>query len=494
MNFTYKTDKFDNLIKPATVVFIAADEVRTADKNFRPVASLVQPHLDSGLIKAGKEGVTPIYQGDSGWLLLVGLEKITRDSILEAAAKAAKKLQDLGVNKGNVVVPNLPLDKTAVIESLQLGFSLALTPRPTFKSEKENKPELLSEVALIDPDSSISQEAALAVMEKARIVAGAQLRARYLTDKPANLLYPEVFADEIAGLAAEFGLKAVVWDSEKLTLEGAGGVLSVGQGSSHPPRMVILEYQSPEADLTTGPTALVGKGVTFDSGGLCLKPPENMSQMKTDMAGAAAVVSTVLAAAELKLPVHLVGITPLVENLPGDTAFRPGDIIKTLSGKTVEIMNTDAEGRIILADALTLAHEYHPSRIIDLATLTGACIVALGEELAGLFCDNPALTEELTLAASRAAEEYWPLPLYQPYDEKLKSDLADFRGSATRSGGAILGALFLKRFIKPSLPWAHLDIVGTARNSSSKASCPEGATGFGVRTLLKLLDPGSEPK
>jgi leucyl aminopeptidase len=277
----------------------------------------------------------------------------------------------------------------------------------------------------------------------------------------------------------------MIWDEVKAAEEGAGGLVAVGMGSVHPPRMVILDYpgRSGSKDLT----ALVGKGVTFDSGGLCLKPAENMSAMKTDMSGAAIVLSVLAAAAQLKLPQRLVALLPLAENMPGGSSYRPGDIITTLSGQTVEVVNTDAEGRLILADALTLAQKYKPARIIDIATLTGACQVALGDGCAGLFSNDQELSNALISSGRNMGESFWPLPLLNDYEENLKSDLADFRQAASRAGGAIHAALFLRRFIKKTVPWAHLDIAGTARRSRKVPSGPEGASGFGARTLIKYL-------
>jgi leucyl aminopeptidase len=232
---------------------------------------------------------------------------------------------------------------------------------------------------------------------------------------------------------------------------------------------------------------LVGKGVTFDSGGLCLKSGESMGQMKTDMAGAAAVMAVMEALPTLKIPNKVVGILPLAENMPGQKAYRPGDVVSTLSGQTVEIINTDAEGRLILADALTLAQRYQPDYLIDIATLTGACRVALGERCAGLFSDSEFLRGALLRASLLVGESYWPMPLLDDYDEDLNSDLADFKQAVGQAGGAILAALFLRRFIKSNVAWAHLDICGTARKNQKSPSGTEGGSGYGVTTILKFI-------
>jgi leucyl aminopeptidase len=263
-----------------------------------------------------------------------------------------------------------------------------------------------------------------------------------------------------------------------------GAFAAVAQGSDRPGRIVILEYRG--AAKNQKPVALVGKGVTFDSGGLCIKPADGMKNMKTDMSGAAAVIAAVCAAARLELKVNVVAVAPLVENMPSGTAYHPGDVLKTLSGQTVEVINTDAEGRLILADALTLAAERKPRVIVDLATLTGACVVALGGACAGLFATNEKLRDQLMYAARHAGERLWPLPLIDEYFEDMKSETADFKHTAGREGGAIIAALFLKQFVG-DVPWAHLDIAGPARNEKDLPDAPKGGTGFGVRVLIEYL-------
>jgi leucyl aminopeptidase len=493
MKLHYKQEKVKGLVKPATVIFITSDPDKVeSNRELEPFSDLYLPLLASQAFKVGKEQILPLYQGQDSWLLLVGPKDMTVSGFLEATAAATEKILDLGVKEATFIVPSFPLEHDQVLESMALGLTLALEHRLNYKLRPEDQSRKLKNIVFLDDDRKIGLKAAQECLDRAQTVAKAQLRARALVDRPANLLYPELLAQEAKSLSDTFGLTATIWDEKRLAREGAGAILAVGSGSSHPPRIVILEYQGPGVKAKERPTALVGKGITFDSGGLCLKPPENMSQMKTDMAGAAAVLSTICAASELKMPISLVAVLPLAENLPSGSAFRPGDIVNSLSNQSIEIMNTDAEGRLILADALTLAQNYKPYQIIDLATLTGACLVALGESCAGLFSNNGQLASQIFQAGLSTAEDLWPMPLFEAYDEKLKSDLADFKESATRAGGAIIGALFLKRFIKDDLPWAHLDIVGTARNSKKKASCPEGATGFGVRTLLKLLSPVSK--
>ncbi len=279
-------------------------------------------------------------------------------------------------------------------------------------------------------------------------------------------------------------------DEEALAAEGMGALLAVGQGSARPPRLVALEH-APKGHEQDKPLILVGKGITFDSGGISLKPAANMQQMKCDMTGAAAVLAAIAALAEEDAPRRVIGLLACAENMPGGTATRPGDVVRAASGDTVEITNTDAEGRLALCDALAYAQkQWTPAAIIDMATLTGACAVALGTELAGLFCDDEDLAERISAAGGVGGENYWRLPLWQPYAEQLKSEVADICHTGPREGGAINAALFLRHFVREGVRWAHLDIAGVDWNAKKTPLCPVGASGFGARTLLELARGG----
>jgi len=258
----------------------------------------------------------------------------------------------------------------------------------------------------------------------------------------------------------------------------------VARGSGEAPKFIIVNYQGAESSLP--PIVLVGKALTFDSGGISLKPAEKMDEMKSDMAGGAAVLGAITAAADLGLRVNLVGLIPATENMPGGRACKPGDILRSMSGRTIEVVNTDAEGRLILADALHYASKYHPAAIIDLATLTGACIVALGERVAGLMGTDDKLKERIKKAAAKTGELVWELPLWEHYHEQIKSDIADFKNSAGRNGGAVTAAAFLSKFAG-TYPWVHLDIAGPAWVTKETPYCPKGASGVGVRLLLQFL-------
>ncbi len=281
-------------------------------------------------------------------------------------------------------------------------------------------------------------------------------------------------------------------DEEDIRAARLGGLLAVNKGSAHPPRLVKLTYE-PAADLnpsTEGPTetvALVGKGITFDSGGLSIKGSEPMIGMKMDMGGAAAVIAAMCALPALEVPVRVVSFTPMTDNMTGPDAQRPGDVYTARNGTTVEVLNTDAEGRLVLGEALVLASEEEPAAIIDLATLTGACVVALGEKIAGLMSNDEDLRTRIASASQQAGERMWPLPLPDDYAKGLESDVADIKNIGTRYGGTLTAGLFLQRFVAPGIPWAHLDIAGPAMGQNEDGANPKGGTGFGVRTLCQFL-------
>ncbi|MDR2339001.1 MAG: leucyl aminopeptidase [Deltaproteobacteria bacterium] len=492
MNVKYKVDHMNGPEKPGTVLFLHQDagflDQRTELSSFRRI---IQPLLSSESFKGEfKEGVNIIQPADENCLILVGLGKkdeLTEGRLSEATALGVSMARRLNLREVTLAIPPLEnIDPRATLGLMVLGSKLGAHKRTTFKTDPGPSDEHdLKTVTLCQIGSKDPLEKAQQVVNRATVMAEAQLEARRLADLPGNLLFPLDFAEEAKRVALKHKLRITVWEEDKLALEGAWSILAVGQGSSHPPAVVIVEYfgRSPNRE----PIALVGKGVTFDSGGLCLKPSENMGSMKSDMSGAAVVLSVIAAAAEMRLPQHLVGVMPMAENMPGGKAFRPGDIVKTLSGQTVEVINTDAEGRMLLCDALGIAQKYKPSEIIDIATLTGACVVALGDRVAGLFTESDRLHTAIVDAGRSVGEYFWRLPLFSEYDDNLKSDLADLRHMSGRPAGALHAALFLRRFVKPKFPWVHLDIAGTARRSKASAGYPEGATGFGVRTLLKYL-------
>jgi leucyl aminopeptidase len=296
-------------------------------------------------------------------------------------------------------------------------------------------------------------------------------------------------AHQAMELGQRAGLKVKVWEKQQLIEEGFGGILAVGGGSANDPRFIVMEYGEAAGDHAEGkPTiCLVGKGLTFDSGGLSLKPADAMETMKSDMGGAAAVFGALQAVAELKLPLHVVGLVSSAENMPSATAYRPGDVIKTLSGKTVEVLNTDAEGRIILADALFYAQRYNPAAIIELSTLTGAVIIALGAHATGMMGTDQALMDKITQAGEASGERVWPLPLWDEYHDMIKSEIADIKNIGGRAAGSITAGAFLAAFVG-DYPFVHLDIAGTAWvDRPAKPYETHGGTGVGVRLLAEYL-------
>ena len=356
-----------------------------------------------------------------------------------------------------------------------------------YKSDKKNLKELN---VLFYADNSKKLKSALV---KAEIVMDGVRFARDLANEPAIKLTPAELADTIRIIIGKLGVKVKIFDEKEITRRKMGGLLSVGMGSENPPRFIIMEYKG-KSNGKKKKVALVGKGVTFDSGGISIKPAQNMGYMKADMAGAAVVAGVVLAAVKAKLPVDIIGIIPAAENMLSGKSMRPGDIVKTSSGKTIEIDNTDAEGRMILADALHYASQVKPDIIIDLATLTGACVVALGEFVAGLFTKDQKLSDTLFNLGMQTYDRLWPLPMWDDYHKQNESDVADVKNSGGRWGGATTAAKFLENFVDKKIPWVHLDIAGPSILNNSSNYSKKYMTGFGVRLLFAFLQINSRRK
>jgi leucyl aminopeptidase len=327
-----------------------------------------------------------------------------------------------------------------------------------------------------------------AAVNRAAVLADAQSYARDLVNLPPNRLFPQSFAESVKERAASASAKVSVkvLDEKALAKGGFGGIIGVGQGSANPPRIVQLSWSPARAKASI---ALVGKGITFDSGGLCIKPPASMLTMKSDMAGAAAVAATVFAAAELGVPVSVTGYLCLAENMPSGTAQRPGDVVVMRDGTTVEIIDTDAEGRMVLGDGLCLASESKPDAIVDIATLTGAQMVALGARVAAIMANDDAFRDTVRAAADGAGEAAWPMPLPTDLRSQLDSAVADLAHKGERWGGMLTAGLFLQEFVGEGIPWAHIDIAGPSFNEGGAwGHTPKGGTGYGVATLLSLAE------
>jgi len=367
---------------------------------------------------------------------------------------------------------SVPIEGAA--EAVGLGFALGAYTFMRHKSEP--KPSLISTLVLLGAD-----EAAVGEALRGQTIATGVGLARDLVNTPSMEKAPEALAQIAREIAERVGLRIRVLDESEIAAERLGGLLGVSLGATNPPRLVELRYEPEQAKAFV---AFVGKGIVFDSGGLSIKAAEGMETMKTDMAGAAAVFGAMQVIAELGLPVKVLGIAPLTENMPGGSAMRPGDVLEIRNGKTIEVLNTDAEGRLVLADGLSLAVEERPDLVIDVATLTGSCKVALGEKIAGLFgADEPAAL--VSEAAEAAGERVWHMPMPEDYRKNIDSDVADMKNTGPRWGGAINAALLLKEFVG-DVDWVHLDIAGPARASDSEHYITKGGTGFGVRTMVEV--------
>lgn len=417
-------------------------------------------------------------------LLIAGLgklEELTRSKLEKALMTAARKVTSKKDVAAAFALTAAAVQKTGAATAFDvLGQAIVVSGQgqDALKAERGHYP-LKSATVLVDPADEAAAQAAL---DRGAIIGEAINLTRDLINRPPQDLYPESFADVARETAVTLGLTCDILDEGRLRHERMGSLLAVAQGSLRPPRLVVIEYRG--AGDGHPVLALVGKGVTFDSGGLSIKPTDGMLTMKCDMAGAATVLGAIQAIARLKLPVNVTAYMPLVENMISGLSYKLGDILTARNGVTIEVQNTDAEGRLILNDTLCYAVDQGAERLIDLATLTGACVVALGEDVTGAFTNNQAWCDHVLNAAASAGEDIWQLPMFDQYSELLKSDVADCRNIGGRWGGAITAAKFLEKFVS-GRPWVHLDIAGPAFASSNKPHREGGATGCMVRTLVE---------
>lgn len=418
-------------------------------------------------------------------LLLVGLGKrgeLNDERLRQAAGTAVQALRGARVASFAMAL-HLAGPGSGSLEAVCEGALLGGYAFDIYKTRDRDERFSFEAMTLLLPKGINKKDARTMVERTKTIYQGVQL-ARDLVSQPGNVVTPACLADTALDLATRHNLKCRVYEYEELEKLGMNALVAVGKGSAQAPRLIVLEYRG--AGERSRPVVLVGKGVTFDSGGISIKPGAGMEEMKTDMAGGAAVLGTVEAAAGLGLPLNLVGIIPTAENMPDGKAYKPGDVVTSLSGTTIEITNTDAEGRLILCDALHFAQRYKPTAMIDLATLTGACVVALGHEASGLMGNDQRLIKSLKQAGERCGERLWELPLWDGYGEAMKSDIADLKNAGSRDGGSITAGWFLKQFVGTTR-WAHLDIAGTAWSDKARPYSPKGATGIGVRLLIEYL-------
>jgi leucyl aminopeptidase len=420
-------------------------------------------------------------------VLVMGLgkrEEFSLDRVRAVSAEALKALRKVGARQVASIVHGAGaggVNPAQAAQALVEGAVLGLYRFGRYKPENDDAREITA-LSLLERDRA-KLRALTEAVRRGRILAEATNAARDLVNEPGNTLTPSELARRASAMARRSGVRCRVLAPAELTRMGAGALLGVARGSHEPPRMIVLEYRGRRG---AGPhLGLVGKGITFDSGGISLKPAENMEAMKGDMAGGAAVLAATCAVARLGLPIAVTAVIPATENLPSGTALKPGDILRAMSGKTIEVVNTDAEGRLVLADALHYARRRGASHLVDVATLTGACVVALGSVNSGAFSNNQGLLDTVLAAGKAAGEKIWPLPMDPEYDDLIKSDVAEIKNSGGRKGGAITGAKFLQHFVEDT-PWVHLDIAGTSDADKEKGYQPKGATGVMVRTLAQV--------
>ena len=469
----------------------------------RPEGGILQEldRFSGGLIKSvldaeemkGKEGET-VYLHLSGGqeikarrLLLVGVgEKSDYQpgKVSQMAGVASRFLRGRNV-KSIGLIPRAEGDAENIASTAVEGAIIGLFEPDKYRTEDKEKREIERLVVMVE---GAGEDVLRRGVEQGRLIGESVNYTRDLANEPGAYLTPTIMAERARELAQEFGLGIDILDEEQMEREGMGSLLSVSRGSEEPAKLIVLRY-SPEKTATQGQDrllAFVGKGITFDSGGISLKPGENMELMKYDMTGGATVMGAMRAIAQLKPPMQILGVVPCSENLPSGRATKPGDVVRAMTGKTIEVINTDAEGRLILADAIAYAKKLGATQVIDMATLTGAVSIALGDVNAAILGTDQELIDEVITAGREVGEKFWQLPLDKEYSKQIKSDIADIKNVGGRKGGTITAAAFLKEFAD-GLSWAHLDIAGTAWSEEAKPYRSKGPTGIAVRTLINIV-------
>ncbi|MGI9105132.1 MAG: leucyl aminopeptidase [Pyrinomonadaceae bacterium] len=420
-------------------------------------------------------------------LLLLGLgahADFNADRLRRVASLAVRRGREARGKRLQFLLPAVAAgDPTQFARVAAEGAHLGCYENNLYQQHDKDEQTPLDEFTIITPTTNDETRAAL---ERARIVAESANWARWLADEPGGSLPPREFSRRAAEMAARCGLRVETLSADEVRARGLGGLWGVGQGSDEAPALIVVRYEPEGATEEDELWAFVGKGITFDTGGISIKPAQGMEEMKSDMAGGAAVLGALCAIAELKLRRRIVGIVPAAENMPSGSALKPGDIVRTLAGYTIEVVDTDAEGRLVLVDGIAYARELGATRIVDLATLTGSIIVALGDHRTGLFANDDAWAVRVGDAAARAGEPVWRMPVSDDYKQKIESPIADFKNYGGRPD-AIAAALLLSKFAADT-PWVHLDIAATSWHEEAQPHAPAGATGTGVRTLVELAD------
>ena len=463
-------------------------EIATIDKALDGAISQL---ISQGEIKGKLNEITVVHslgKLPATRVVVVGLgkkEELSQDKVRGVVAETCRRLQQKNIDDIATIAMGAGMAGISLESATQAVTEGALLGVYSFRKHITKEPEY-SEIKQLLIVGRNQAELSLLVRgsNKGKILAEATNLARDMVNESANYMTPNRMAEMAAELAKAHRLEVSVLEQEQMQELGMGGLLGVAQGSQQPPKFIILRYRggdSAEADV-----ALLGKGITFDSGGLSIKPSEGMAEMKGDMAGGAAVMAAISAVAQLQLKINVLAIIPATENLPSGKALKPGDILTAMNGKTIEIISTDAEGRLILADALSYAKKLGVKFIVDVATLTGACRVALGDVYSGAFGNNQELMDKVIAAGAEAGELIWQMPMHEQYKEQIKSDVADIKNVGGKWGGAITAAHFLAEFVGDT-PWVHLDIAGTSLNEKEQGYLVKGATGVPVRTLVNLV-------
>jgi leucyl aminopeptidase len=489
MKITFEKDL--RRIKTDSFVFLCTED----KKDYNNLISLIQKSFRIKISEiflkdfTGKDSqVQTFYYGNKRYIFsgLGKIEKIDYDVIRKSTAKAVKAVDKFKQQNTGICIPDINKEGIDTGETAKVQAEAVVMALYSFdKYKPEDKKRKTKNFVFFGLEKSIFEKGKVSDFVKEGKVIGESVNlARDLANEPSNYAYPETVANIVEGMAKESGYNIKVYSRKEIKDMGMGGVIAVSQGSHNEPRFLEMSYNG---NGKNKPMVIVGKGVTFDSGGISLKPGSGMSEMKMDMSGAAAVIGTFNAVAKLKLKINLIGLIPLVENMPGGGAIKPGDVIKAHNGKYIEIDNTDAEGRIILADALSYAKKFNPGYVIDLATLTGAAIIVLGHIASPIMGNDKSLVEKIIKASEKTSEKVWELPMWEEYEKMVESEIADVINiGPPKQAGTIMGAVFLKAFVD-KYPWVHIDIAGTAIVPKAGDYFPKGGTGAGVRLLVELL-------
>mgnify|MGYP002779390993 CR=1 FL=1 len=497
MNIAVVTAGVADHATPLLILFVAEGETENTAE-FGEVNQAISGQISAVLQKGdfrGREGQSVLlYPGEDALaaerLLLVGVgkrESLDAEKVRRAAGTAVKQALRVGVERATMILSGLrseSLGAAPVSRATAEGVTLGSYVFDELKTKQENngtrKLGVIEILQTDGEDTDLLEEA----VRLGRVVAEAENFARTLGNLPGNVATPAYLGQKAEEIASQFGMRATILGPAELREESMGALLAVSQGSDEEPRLIILEHQKGPAG--SRPLLLVGKGLTFDSGGISIKPAQSMEEMKFDMCGGAAVLGAMRAIGELDIPINVIGVVPSSENLINGRAMKPGDVIKTHHGKTVEVVNTDAEGRLILADALSYIRRFNPAAIVDAATLTGACVIALGAHASAALGNDESLVEEIRQAGARAGQRVWPLPMFEEYRDQIKSEYADIKNSGGRPAGTITAAWFLREFVEET-PWVHLDIAGTAYGDGKLPYLTKGSTGAPTRLFVEWV-------